>query len=31
VNLMMECSIDRLVRTLDDLRAALRDWQAVRT
>ena len=30
VNLMMECSIDRLVRTLDELRASLREWQAGR-
>ncbi len=30
VNLMMECSMDRLVRTLDDLRAALAEWLATR-
>lgn len=28
VNLMMECSMDRLVRNLDDLRAALAEWLA---
>ena len=28
VNLMMECSLDRVVRSLDDLRAALREWKA---
>lgn len=26
VNLMMQCSMDRLVRSLDELDAALRDW-----
>ncbi len=30
VNLMMECSMDRLVRNLDDLRAALAEWLATR-
>jgi nucleoside 2-deoxyribosyltransferase len=30
VNLMMECSVDRLVRNLDDLRAALAEWLATR-
>jgi len=30
VNLMMECSMQRLVRSLDDLRAALREWRAAR-
>ena len=28
MNLMMECSLDRLVRSLDDLRADLADWQS---
>jgi nucleoside 2-deoxyribosyltransferase len=31
VNLMMECSMDRLVRSLDDLRAELAAWQSART
>jgi nucleoside 2-deoxyribosyltransferase len=31
VNLMMECSLDRLVRSLDDLRAELAAWQTART
>lgn len=30
VNLMMECSLHRLVRSLDDLRAELAAWQAAR-
>ena len=30
VNLMMECSMDRLVRNVDDLRAALAEWLATR-
>jgi nucleoside 2-deoxyribosyltransferase len=30
VNLMMECSMDRLVRNLDDLRVALAEWLATR-
>jgi nucleoside 2-deoxyribosyltransferase len=30
VNLMMECSMDRMVRNLDDLRAALAEWLATR-
>jgi nucleoside 2-deoxyribosyltransferase len=30
VNLMMECSMDRLVRNLDDLRTALAEWLATR-
>lgn len=30
VNLMMQCSMDRLVRSLDDLRAALLEWKANR-
>jgi nucleoside 2-deoxyribosyltransferase len=30
VNLMLECSIDRMVRSLDELRAALSDWHANR-
>ena len=28
VNLMMQCSMDRLVRSLDELRAALLEWKA---
>ena len=28
VNLMIECSLHRLVRSLDELRTALRDWRA---
>lgn len=31
VNLMMECSMDRLVRSLDDLRTELAAWQSRRT
>jgi nucleoside 2-deoxyribosyltransferase len=30
VNLMLECSTDRMVRSLDELRAALSDWHAKR-
>ncbi|MFZ4719481.1 MAG: nucleoside 2-deoxyribosyltransferase [Ilumatobacteraceae bacterium] len=30
VNLMMECSMDRLVRSLDDLRAELAAWLTIR-
>ena len=30
VNLMMQCSMDRLVRSLDELRAALLEWQSTR-
>lgn len=30
VNLMMECSMDRLVRSLDELRAELAAWQDAR-
>ena len=30
VNLMMECSLDRLTRSLDELRAELADWMAER-
>lgn len=30
VNLMMECSMHRLVRSLDELRAELEAWQAAR-
>jgi nucleoside 2-deoxyribosyltransferase len=30
VNLMMQCSMDRLVRSLDELRAALLDWKSSR-
>jgi hypothetical protein len=28
VNLMLECSLDRIVRSLDELRAALDEWKA---
>ncbi len=31
VNLMMECSMDRLVRSLDDLQAELDAWKSART
>jgi nucleoside 2-deoxyribosyltransferase len=31
VNLMMECSLDRLVRSLDDLRAELAAWKSTQT
>lgn len=31
VNLMMECSLDRLVRSLDELRAELTAWSVART
>lgn len=30
VNLMMQCSMNRLVRSLDELRAALLEWKASR-
>jgi len=30
VNLMMECSMDRLVRSLDELRTELAEWMAER-
>jgi nucleoside 2-deoxyribosyltransferase len=30
VNLMMECSLDRLTRSLDELRAELADWMTER-
>ena len=30
VNLMLECSIDRMVRSTDELRVALNDWRAER-
>ena len=30
VNLMMECSMNRLVRSLDELEAALTEWKAAR-
>ena len=28
VNLMLECSMDRMVRSLDELRTALAEWQS---
>ena len=31
VNLMMECSMDRLVRSLDDLKVELAAWHSART
>jgi nucleoside 2-deoxyribosyltransferase len=31
VNLMMECSLDRMVRSLDELRDALAHWHVTRT
>lgn len=31
VNLMMECSLQRLVRSLDELEEALADWHSSRT
>ena len=30
VNLMLECSLDRLVRSLDELESALAEWNAAR-
>jgi len=30
VNLMLECSLDRLVRSLDELETALAEWKAAR-
>jgi nucleoside 2-deoxyribosyltransferase len=30
VNLMLECSLDRLVRSLDELESALAEWKAAR-